>query len=348
VFCAALDVDGCDYAPNCHSRNRKNCVEPNKACGPCLDGFIGTKGFANDPCVLTDYDGEFRLPIIDLQSPTAEEEFRDATEEGFYLIKNHGIGQDLIDDVWKLSERFFNLPLSEKSNAKWSDPVGNIGYTTFDAEFLAEDGHTSDPKEAVDVDGSFILENEFFRNSSMHEYWNSILDLHHKLLRLIALSLELDENAFSDIHQENWGTIRLNHYPENPERTAVCGAHTDFGTVTILFQQSSGLEVLNRKSRQWIPVEASEDIAIVNFGDSMMKMTNDRLVSTMHRVRGTSHKRFSAAYFGHADKEYVMDASKFYPREPRKYRPMKSVDHMVLRRLITYDMVESPQSKNEL
>ena len=58
--------------------------------------------------------------------------------------------------------------------------------------------------------------------------------------------------------------------------------------------------------------------------------------------------RFSAAYFGHADKEYVMDASKFYPGESRKYRPMKSVDHMVLRRLITYDMVESSQTKNEL
>ena len=111
-------------------------------------------------------------------------------------------------------------------------------------------------------------------------------------MSLIALSLGLEEDTLLDFHQEHWATIRLNHYPKNERSQEVCGAHNDVGTVTILFQQSSGLEVLDRISRQWIPVEASSEYAVVNFGDSMMKLTNNRLVSTMHRVRGTPHRRY--------------------------------------------------------
>jgi len=342
VISCAIDLLGCDYAPNCHSRNRTPCVEPRRTCGPCLEGFSGVEGFANEPCILSEsltIDTEFRIPVLDLESPSVISDFRDASEFGFYLIKNHGVKEELLKEVWEFSESFFNLPLRQKQSAEWGDPVSNVGYTGFGAETLAENGD-SDPKEAMDVDEPFILENAFFQNSSMHEYWDAMVTLEARLLKLIALSLGLEEDAFLEFHKEHWATIRLNHYPANPSREEVCGAHNDVGTVTILFQQSSGLEVLDRISRKWVPVKASFDFAVVNFGDSMMKITNNRLVSTMHRVKGTTHKRFSAAYFGHADRDYILDASKFFDDEVQIYRPMKSEDHCVIRRLVVYDMVK--------
>ena len=72
--------------------------------------------------------------------------------------------------------------MRQKKSAEWGDPVSNVGYTGFGAETLAENGD-SDPKEAMDVDEHFILENTFFQNSSMHEYWDAMITLEARLLK---------------------------------------------------------------------------------------------------------------------------------------------------------------------
>ncbi|KAJ4286002.1 hypothetical protein N0V88_008153 [Collariella sp. IMI 366227] len=138
--------------------------------------------------------------------------------------------------------------------------------------------------------------------------WQSILALGRALLRTFALSLNLDEHAFDAKFTHPDAAMALNYYPalsspsnQQPPSSGgnvSIGSHTDFQLFTILWQDTTGgLEVLSRDG-QWLRAKPTPGTFVVNFGDYMQRITNDKFLSTVHRVRNWSGgERVSMAFF---------------------------------------------------
>ena len=135
------------------------------------------------------------------------------------------------------------------------------------------------------------------------------------LLRAIALHLGLEENWF-DAHIHNGNSIlRPIHYPpitSEPKNAVRAGQHEDINLITLLIGASAeGLEVLN-KQNEWVAVTALPDHIVVNVGDMLERLTNNKLKSTTHRVVNPprekwSTPRFSIPFFLHPRMEMKLD-----------------------------------------
>jgi isopenicillin N synthase-like dioxygenase len=173
-----------------------------------------------------------------------------------------------------------------------------------------------------------LYPNVWFRQSElpgfrefMEDYYQRCHQMHVKLLEALAISLDLPRSFFVKLCNQNTSELRLNHYPAVTKSTLWSGCnriseHTDFGTFTLLFQDSvAGLEIENQDQYgEFIPIE-SIDITdmIVNVGDCLQRWTNDILRSANHRVtlpRVERHQgneminhRYSVAYFGKPNRE---------------------------------------------
>lgn len=167
----------------------------------------------------------------------------------------------------------------------------------------------------------------------MEEYHSTLTALAATLMRVFALALDLDENYFDDKIDKTGAHIRLNKYPA--QETAPVpgqlrsGAHTDYGTLTILYGEDTpgGLQVMGADG-EWMDVHPAPGSFVVNIGDSMARWTNDRWVSTLHRVvnpprEHASSERLSAAFFHAAnyDAEIKCLESCRSPQNPPKYEP---------------------------
>lgn len=189
------------------------------------------------------------------------------------------------------------------------------------------------------------------------------------ILRAIAVGMGLEENSLLKYHQNGDNQIRLLHYPSIEEEALRSGekeriaAHTDFGTMTMLFQDSvGGLEVedINRKG-VFIPAPYIPGTIVVNIGDLLMRWSNDRLHSTLHRVGappvpatrethetngGGSSKtsrfliraRYSIPYFVTADRDKMIDCLPgcYGPCRPKRYDPIVAGEYINMRLNATY------------
>jgi isopenicillin N synthase-like dioxygenase len=116
------------------------------------------------------------------------------------------------------------------------------------------------------------------------------------LMRLAALALRVDEAFFDDKVDRSIGTMRLNYYPAQAVPPAPgqlrASAHTDYGGFTILAGEDvpGGLQVLTRAG-EWVDVATTPESFVVNIGDLLMRWTNDRWLSNMHRVVNPAARR---------------------------------------------------------
>lgn len=180
-----------------------------------------------------------------------------------------------------------------------------------------------------------------------------------QLLKSIAVGMGLDESFFLDYHKNKNNQCRLLHYPSVEEEQLRLGkveriaAHSDFGTLTMLFQDEvGGLEVedIHEKGR-FNPAPFIPGTAVVNIGDFLMRWSNDELKSTLHRVRAPplvetdgdskarmTRPRYSIPYFVCADREKTIDCVPgcFGPNHPKKYEPINSQDYIDMRMNATY------------
>jgi isopenicillin N synthase-like dioxygenase len=249
---------------------------------------------------------------------------------GFVAIKNHGLSDELTAKLYENVMAFFKLPDEVKSRYEIAGLAGQRGYTGKNKEHakgrnvgdLKEFYHVgqeisnippSDPVKQEYPENIFPQEVPDFKNVTLEAF--RILENTGKLmLQAIALYLGLDEHYFDDKVAYGNSILRALHYfpiedPDSVPADAVrAAAHGDINLITLLMGASAeGLQVLRRDGK-WIPITALPDQIVVNVGDMLDRLTNNKLKSTIHRVVNPPREkmntsRYSIPFFMHPRSE---------------------------------------------
>jgi isopenicillin N synthase-like dioxygenase len=270
------------------------------------------------------------IPVVNLADfvsgdPQLRQNFVDhlgkAFEEvGFVAVKNHGISDDLVADLYKYVEDFFSLPVSTKEKYKKPELSGQRGYTSFGTEH-AKGYDAPDLKEFFQfgqvVEDGDLVKSEYPDNvavAEVQEFTPTMLTAYKAfersgaaLLQAISLFLGLDEN-YCDTHVHNGNSIlRAIYYPPitaEPASAIRSEQHEDINLITLLVGASAdGLQILNMQG-DWVPVTSLPEQIVVNVGDMLQRLTNNRLRSTTHRVVNPPREkwatpRYSIPFFLH-------------------------------------------------
>jgi len=245
-------------------------------------------------------------------------------EVGFVALKNHGIPDEIIGDLYKYVQQFFSMPIDKKRKYEVPGLAGQRGYTSFGKEH-AKGSDAPDLKEFFQY-GQVVrdqdpVKKEYPDNVQVEEVkeFNPIFDKAYRafeksgkaLLQAIALYLQLPENYFdTNIHNGN-SILRAIHYPpitHEPKSAIRAEQHEDINLITLLVGASAdGLQILTKKN-DWVGVTSLPEQIVVNVGDMLQRLTNNRLKSTTHRVVNPAREmwhtsRFSIPFFLHPRSE---------------------------------------------
>lgn len=273
-------------------------------------------------------------------------------DKGFFYIRNHGVAEDLVRDVFAEAAAFFALPVAQKAEVDKSKSKVNRGYEPLQGQTL-EPGAPPDLKEGYYIgpehtaDDPRVIAGMFNHGANqwpsqrlrfrpvMEAYRDIMLDLSATMMRGMALSLDLAENYFVGYCDDAMATVRLLHYPPQPAQgdpaQKGAGAHTDFGGLTLLRQGDvGGLQVWDQTGG-WIHADPLPGTYVVNLGDMISRWTNDRYRSTVHRVVNASgRERYSVPFFYTGNYAYKVECipTCLAPGEKPKYPPITVEQHM--------------------
>ncbi|KAF5523053.1 2-oxoglutarate-Fe(II) type oxidoreductase hxnY [Colletotrichum aenigma] len=285
------------------------------------------------------------IPIIDFsafysEDPAEKQKVVDQVRDsclynGFFQIIGHSVPLQQQKAVMENAKKLFSLPLEEKQKVAKENNSWNRGYEMLRSQIL-EEGTQPELKEGfyigaeIPKDHPYFVnkklnsgpnqwpeglgsELETFRSASM-EYYSSALSLASDLMRVLALSLDLEESYFSKFMDGAVATMRMLHYPSQPvdadeKLTRGIGAHTDFGAITMLLQDKvDGLQVWDQKNETWIDVPPTEGAFVVNLGNLMARWTNEKYKSNIHRVINKSgQERYSIPVFVSGNPDYLVE-----------------------------------------
>lgn len=274
-------------------------------------------------------------------------------DKGFFYISNHGVSEALVDDVFREAAAFFALPPDQKAEVDKAKSKANRGYEPLQGQTL-EAGAPPDLKEGYYIgpehgpDHPRVIAGTFNHGANqwpalrpnfrpvMEAYLEVMLELSARMMRGIALSLDLPEDYFAHYCSDVMATVRLLHYPPHPPHALPgqkgAGAHTDFGGITLLRQDNNGgLQVWDQSSGSWIHADPVPATYIVNLGDMIARWTNDRYRSTVHRVVNTSgRERYSVPFFYTGNYTHKVECipTCLGPGETPKYPPTTVEAHM--------------------
>ena len=179
-------------------------------------------------------------------------------------------------------------------------------------------------------------------------------EVHRLIMSAIAQGMGLAEEFFDDFTKNGDNNLRLLHYPpvkrevfERNKGQARVGAHTDYGSITLLFQDTSGGLQVQSLEGEWLDVTPIEGTMIVNAGDLLARWSNDEIRSTRHRVveppsreKGVEEypSRYSIAYFCNPDFDKWIEAlpGTWEEKGGKKYEGINSGDYLVQRLSATY------------
>ena len=303
------------------------------------------------------------LPIIDLAGfdPAAPDRSRPVAaavrqaclDKGFLYVSNHGIPQRLIDAVLTQTKAFFDLPMADKLRVDMARSICNRGYEKLLGQTL-EAGAPPDRKESyyigqeLPLDHPNVVAGKFNQGpnqwpqgmpafkAATEAYRIALEALAGRLMQVLALSLDLPVDHFAAFCSEPMTTLRLLHYPPQPPKAAPgekgAGAHTDFGGLTILYQDDvGGLQVWDADASAWIHAAPVPGTFVVNLGDMIARWTNGRYRSTLHRVVNASgRERYSVPFFysGNPDHRVVCLPTCLAPGEAPRYEPTTVEAHL--------------------
>lgn len=302
---------------------------------------------------------------------------------GFLYLKNHGIQIEQVQSVFAHSAQFFERPQAQKDQLAWTTPRSNRGYVASGREKVTQ---SSDPDEIAKLRASnpdlkesmeigkegvegmpnqwpdrFGDEAAISFTRTMKQFFLTCSDLHKNVMRAIGIGMGLEESFFDEYTAGFDNNLRLLHYPpvkksvfrENPTQVRA-GEHSDYGSITLLFQDSvGGLEVKSPMGT-WVRATPIADTVVVNAGDLLSRWANEKIKSTKHRViqpppkegemgdadepDSTFPARYSVAFFCNPSFDTTIEAlpGTFENEAAKKYPAVKSGDYIEMRLAATY------------
>ncbi len=246
---------------------------------------------------------------------------------GFAIVADHGIDPALIKQAWSLTCSFFALLTETKARYAQAGIGGARGYTPFGVE-IAKDATHVDLKEFWHV-GRDLPPGHAFRDHMPDNVWPAEVPefraalsalyaafdvAGNKLLSAIARYLGLAPDWFDAKVENGNSVLRLLHYPPIGEESGSirAGAHEDINLITLLLgAEEGGLQLLTREG-EWMAVSPPEGAMVINVGDMLQRLTNNRLPSTTHRVLNPPPERrhisrYSMPFFLHLASDVLIE-----------------------------------------
>ncbi len=294
----------------------------------------------------------------------ARELDRICRETGFLAISGHGVAPEVIANLSAKARAFFDLPPEVKHRAAPPYAGYPYGYLGPGVEALAKSrgvdsppdlkesfnaGPLSTPPGMTDKDAlSFCFADNIWPageadfRAAWEAYFTAMTDLAKRIMRAFAEALNLETHFFDPFLQNPISAMRALNYPQldraPPEGQLRAGAHTDYGSLTILLPDagSRGLEIMTPEGT-WREIPPVDGAFVINIGDLMARWTNDRWVSTLHRVvnvspeQGGLNRRQSIAFFHQPDwhAEIATLPSCVGAGEAGKYEPVLSGPYLM-------------------
>jgi isopenicillin N synthase-like dioxygenase len=290
---------------------------------------------------------------------------------GFFTVVGHRVPEALVDRLYADAREFFALPLEEKLRVKKPDGTNPKGFAAMGIKTVGKD---RDPTLRPSLHESFAIgqidvrDEPYYRNPAagtaftpnlwperpadlkpaLTTYYREMTRLSGQILAIFAHILDMPTRYFEERTDRQISTLRLMHYPDLARQAEPgeerAGAHTDTTAITILRVDDSpgGLQV-QTPAGKWIDVARIPGAFIINVGDIMMRWTNDRFISTMHRVVnppsfGGGMGRISIPFFCMPNYDAVIECIPSCIGARAKYPPITSGDLLTNRYAVTYSV----------
>ena len=293
-----------------------------------------------------------QVPVIDISqllldsgSAAAEPAIRQIADAcsswGFFQVVNHGIDEDLIDDVWRQTQSFFALPIEEKlrilrtRDNPWGFYHNELTKNQRDKKQVFD--FTRDGQDPIYGKQNRWPEGQAQFRKTLQTYFDACTGLSLKLLEAFCLGLELPaEFMYADFADRHTGFLRLNYYPvhdpiegadDEHQPVADLGVHhhTDAGALTVLIQDKvGGLQV--HRDGLWYDIPPLPGAIVINTGDMMQVWSNDIYHAPVHRVLAMdSVDRYSLPFFFNpaADARVSPLPSVVNEQSPSRYDPIE-------------------------
>ncbi|XP_027337687.1 gibberellin 2-beta-dioxygenase 8-like [Abrus precatorius] len=288
------------------------------------------------------------VAVIDLECLEHEQKkLEEACKNwGIFRLVNHGVPLTLLKDLQEVAKELFSMSFECKEGACSGTPVtyfwGTPALTPSGAAL------TGGPQNINWVEGFDVPLSQLSHFNPqiptlqsirllLMDYENHLSRIATTLFEAMAKNLELNLKPPKPYLSENTGMVRVYRYPHCTDTNVGWGmeAHTDSSILSILNQNDevSGLQVL--KDDQWLTIKPISDTFIVNLGDMMQAISDDRYKSVTHRVKINKHReRISICYFVFPGEELVIESSKYKPFTYNEFRAqvqqdIKAIGHKV-------------------
>ncbi|KAF5696547.1 cytochrome P450 monooxygenase [Fusarium globosum] len=305
------------------------------------------------------------IPLIDFSrflggTPVERHETANAILDGFktagfIYLKNHPILPKDLQHAFDLSARFFKEPLEKKMEVVWTTPEANRGYSAPGREKVSQLSDIQevekvraalpDLKESLEIgrEDEPGRPNRWLEETGdlvgfrkdMLGFFEKCRQLHVEVMKAIAVGMGLDDSFFDSFVDVGDNTLRLLHYPavesnifKTKPGTVRAGAHSDYGSITLLFQDARGGLQVKSPTGQFVDATPIEGTVVVNAGDLLARWSNDTIKSTIHRVVEPPQKqaesyppRYSIAYFCNPNFKSYIEAipGTFSTEKDKKY-----------------------------
>lgn len=276
-----------------------------------------------------------------------------AENVGFLYIANHGVPQAVIDNALAAAKTFFDLPLAEKMKVKANHRHRG---------FLTQGEAVLSAKAKPDLKESFIWGLELPEDDpdvragkalmgpnqwpeaapalrpALSAYYDAILACGDPLLRAFAVGLGLAEDFFTSKYVKPLARGTIIYYPPQPNWMAEdqfgVSPHSDYGCITILWQDDKGGLQARNRAGQWVDAPPIPGTFVINIGDLLARWTNDLFVSTPHRVVNRSGAaRYSIPVFFDPNYDTLVSCAEALRMkdEPPHYPPITCGDYVLSR-----------------
>ena len=312
------------------------------------------------------------IPSVDLADFISEDPKRKANfvqaigkayeEIGFVALKNHFLSDELVAELYKEVTAFFALPIETKRKYEIEELNGQRGYISFGKEHakgkkegdLKEFWHFGqEPSEDANLSETYppnvIVEELMDFNHTGMEAYRMLEKTGMYVLRALAIHIGLEEDHFDHWVSNGNSILRPIHYPpikEEPKGAVRAGAHGDINLITLLMGASTGGLQVQRRDGEWIDALPKEDELVINVGDMLERLTNNKLRSTIHRVVNPpksqwNEPRYSIPFFMHPRSDMKLNCleSCVTQENPKQYKDI-TAGEFLRQRLIEIGLIK--------